>query len=206
MAIHRAFLFQVEKEKWVSPVTKAITTFSISKFSTSHHQPSTPSSQVKHPVFEAILLLITRLNVIMSDWNTEEVNGTSADGEQTNGFEANGAEANGTQANGASIGPKEEDLAKAREAGWTERTVHNYNDGDASAVDWAGAAAKYEWSDEYGEVGPEVPELERTLFGGEFQMRRGDHISNLELLVGTEGRTQIAPVREVRTLATSFFT
>lgn len=133
----------------------------------------------------------------MSDWNSEQANGTHADTEHVNGVEANDV-----PTNTAAIGPKEEDLAKARDAGWTERTAHDYTSGDASAVDWAGAAAKYEWSDEYGEVGPEVPELERTLFGGEFQMRRGDHISNLELDVNTEGQTKIAPVREVRYIAT----
>jgi ATP-dependent RNA helicase DDX3X len=47
--------------------------------------------------------------------------------------------------------------------------------------DWHGTATKYEWKDEYGEVGPRIPELEKQLFGGEFQMRRGEHTERLDL-------------------------
>lgn len=38
---------------------------------------------------------------------------------------------------------------------------------------WAGNAAKYEWRDEYGDVGPEIPELEEMLFRSEFINRTG---------------------------------
>lgn len=116
----------------------------------------------------------------MSDWNTDN--------------------ANVEHVNGTAVGAKEEDLAKAREAGWTERTAFDYDKfagTDATSTDWAGAAKKYEWSDSYGEVGTEIPELERQLFGGEFQMRRGEHIKNLEFEVNREGPTQIAPALAV---------
>ena len=39
--------------------------------------------------------------------------------------------------------------------------------------EWAGNAAKYEWKDEYGDVGPEIPELEEMLFRNEFINRTG---------------------------------
>lgn len=42
------------------------------------------------------------------------------------------------------------------------------------APTWASKAEKYEWSDEYGEVGPEHPELEKQLFGDEFLVRTGN--------------------------------
>lgn len=42
---------------------------------------------------------------------------------------------------------------------------------------WAGNAAKYEWKDEYGDVGPEIPELEEMLFRNEFINRTGLKIS-----------------------------
>ena len=32
--------------------------------------------------------------------------------------------------------------------------------------EWASEAVKYEWKDEYGDVGPAFPELEAQLFGG----------------------------------------
>lgn len=38
---------------------------------------------------------------------------------------------------------------------------------------WASNAMKYEWSDEYGDVGPAHPELERQLFKNELLNRTG---------------------------------
>jgi len=83
---------------------------------------------------------------------------------------------------------------RAREAGWNEPTAFNYEastaatreereaatravlDRDAHSTDiplWASAGVKYEWKDEYGEVGPQVPELERVLYKDQFQSRIG---------------------------------
>lgn len=42
------------------------------------------------------------------------------------------------------------------------------------APTWASSAEKYEWSDEYGDIGPEHPELEKQLFGDEFLVRTGN--------------------------------
>ena len=39
--------------------------------------------------------------------------------------------------------------------------------------EWAANAAKYEWSDDYGEVGPPFPDLEKQLFKDEFTNRIG---------------------------------
>ena len=38
---------------------------------------------------------------------------------------------------------------------------------------WASNSAIYEWNDDFGDVGPEYPDLEKQLFGGEFRMRTG---------------------------------
>ncbi|KAI9808609.1 MAG: hypothetical protein M1825_003759 [Sarcosagium campestre] len=60
---------------------------------------------------------------------------------------------------------------------------------------WAATATKYEWKDEYGDVGPSVPALEKQLFGGEHAMRRGiefEKISSIE--VRQEGETRIKPI------------
>lgn len=84
----------------------------------------------------------------------------------------------------------EENLKRVREAQWTEPQAYNYEklqrDGagpaaeDAQAQDadgWAASAAKYEWSDEYGDVGPKHEPLERMLFGDENKMEKGSEFS-----------------------------
>ncbi|KAF2773871.1 DEAD-domain-containing protein [Teratosphaeria nubilosa] len=87
--------------------------------------------------------------------------------------------------------------AKARDAGWTEKTAFDYDEykrtgGDSR--DWAGAAPVYEWHGEYGDVAPRVPELEGLLFGGEFQQRKGEHTQALEIEVNQEGPKRIQPI------------
>lgn len=87
-----------------------------------------------------------------------------------------------------------------REHGWAEPTGYDYSryqqqrqgarpggdkavEGDiqvgesASGIpvspSWESGAVRYEWSDEFGEVGPAVPELEKILFGDEDHVRAG---------------------------------
>jgi ATP-dependent RNA helicase DDX3X len=79
-----------------------------------------------------------------------------------------------------------------QEAGWVEKQPYDYDTynksskelldegvapGGLGAQDWASNAAKYEWDEEYGDVGPAFPELEAQLFGGEFRMRTGIEFS-----------------------------
>ncbi|TKA52778.1 hypothetical protein B0A55_12521, partial [Friedmanniomyces simplex] len=94
---------------------------------------------------------------------------------------------------------QEEYLAKARGAGWTEKTAFDYaqyNREGGDSHNWAGAAKKYEWKEEYGDVGPEIEELEKMLYGGEFQMHKGDRYDNLEIKVTVEGEQQVARILE----------
>ena len=96
---------------------------------------------------------------------------------------------------------KEEDLQKARDHGWTETTAFNYDEFQRTGGNdrnWLGAGKVYEWSDEYGDVAPEVPELHDILFGGEFQMQKGEHLGAFELEVTAEGAEKITPVFNVR--------
>ncbi|KAK3674298.1 hypothetical protein LTR78_005767 [Recurvomyces mirabilis] len=93
---------------------------------------------------------------------------------------------------------KEKYVSKARDAGWNEATAidfSKYQNGGAEDNDWHGAAASYEWKDEYGDVGPEVLQLEMILFGGEFQMKRGERMEPLELKVNIEGPVLIKPIK-----------
>ena len=44
---------------------------------------------------------------------------------------------------------------------------------------WASSARKYEWNEEYGDVGPEIPELEKELFAPEFRVKPGEWLETL---------------------------
>lgn len=48
-------------------------------------------------------------------------------------------------------------------------------EGEASS--WAANAAKYEWNDEYGDIGPEHELLQKMLFGDEHQVQQGEKFS-----------------------------
>ena len=48
-------------------------------------------------------------------------------------------------------------------------------EGEASS--WAANAAKYEWKDDYGDVGPADDDLQKMLFGDEHKMEQGDNFS-----------------------------
>ena len=87
--------------------------------------------------------------------------------------------------NGVAENPgKEEAYPMVRENGWVEAKPYDYNTYNASGKDaaavlategteWGHGAAKYEWKEEYGDIGPEVPELEEQLFRSEFLNRQG---------------------------------
>lgn len=83
---------------------------------------------------------------------------------------------------------KDLDAAKrSRDAGWTEPQEFDYDaynekkpsDEEKSgaagsqSVPWAGSAAKYEWKEEYGDVGPRHEALEEMLFRNEYINRTG---------------------------------
>ncbi|KAF5014994.1 hypothetical protein F66182_13830 [Fusarium sp. NRRL 66182] len=71
----------------------------------------------------------------------------------------------------------------ARDKGWTEPEKYDYSryagpDDPADrpsfdATPWASDARKYEWKEEYGEVGPEDEELEKMLYRHDLINRAG---------------------------------
>ncbi|KAL1957360.1 hypothetical protein VTO42DRAFT_6040 [Malbranchea cinnamomea] len=81
--------------------------------------------------------------------------------------------------------------AIAREKGWATPEKYDYDryktatgpqpvdEGIPADLIWGARAAKYEWCDEYGDVGPANPELEKMLFGNEFINRKGNKFENL---------------------------
>lgn len=87
----------------------------------------------------------------------------------------------------------EEAVKRVRDANWTEPQKFDYAaynaasqdraqasasvEGDNDLPAWAANAVKYEWSEEYGDVGPAHKELEDMLFGGEHVMKKGDEFS-----------------------------
>lgn len=61
-----------------------------------------------------------------------------------------------------------------REAGWSEPVPFHYeNFTNKDSTDWASTAARYEWKDEYGDIGPRNEELETQLFGEDYKCRVG---------------------------------
>ena len=80
---------------------------------------------------------------------------------------------------------KAADAERVRDAQWTEPQKYDYDaynakgkeeiaESELNLPDWAHGAVKYEWSDEYGDVGPEFKELERALFGDDTKTSKGD--------------------------------
>lgn len=88
--------------------------------------------------------------------------------------------------------PRNEEAAKlAREKGWCEPQQYNYTDtvavpapvavegeGYVTIADgnWAHNAAKYEWEESFGDVGPENKSLEQQLFRADTINRQGHNI------------------------------
>lgn len=90
---------------------------------------------------------------------------------------------------------------RARDAGWVQTVPIAYNVQQSSRDDdhanYLKNSAVYEWDDEYGDIGPEVPELEQDLFGGDFRVRQGQHMDKLQFEVTVEGPDRLQPARSV---------
>src|SRR5437773_811494 len=71
-------------------------------------------------------------------------------------------------------------LGLDRPAGWVERQKFDYEAYTAEGQGLLGSVGnetRYEWKDEYGEVGPRVPVIEKALFEGDSIMTVGDEIN-----------------------------
>ena len=80
-------------------------------------------------------------------------------------------------------------VEQIRQAGWVEPVKYDYDTYNANQKEleaaqkesdppslpaWAANATKYEWSDEYGDVGPAHLALEEMLFGTEEHVTEGE--------------------------------
>ncbi|OXV06411.1 hypothetical protein Egran_05822 [Elaphomyces granulatus] len=102
-----------------------------------------------------------------------------------------------------------EAAAVAREKGWVPPEKYDYSkyttvasggpvEGEANneAPEWASNAAKYEWNEEYGDIGPPNPELEEMLFHNEYINRVGIKFELLRnIKVTAETTEQPHPVK-----------
>ena len=71
------------------------------------------------------------------------------------------------------------------------KTIDDYS----SVPAWAANASRYEWSDDFGDVGPEDKDLEKMLFHAEEKMEVGDQLKKLtDIAVTLESETSIDPV------------
>ncbi|KAJ5692314.1 hypothetical protein N7462_001737 [Penicillium macrosclerotiorum] len=69
-----------------------------------------------------------------------------------------------------------------RKQGWTDPVPFTYDSYNSKEfTDWAGVAARYEWKDEYGDVGPRNEELEKQLFQDDFIPRAGSRFNELKI-------------------------
>jgi ATP-dependent RNA helicase DDX3X len=103
----------------------------------------------------------------------EVVDSASAKGASAVGSDAGAAPVEGVL---SGVGPNPEAAQKvARDKGWTDPVPFEYAElaDNKNHLDWAGVAVRYEWKDEYGDVGPAVPELEDQLFHGDLIIRPG---------------------------------
>jgi ATP-dependent RNA helicase DDX3X len=99
-----------------------------------------------------------------------------------------------------------EDLARAKEAGWSNPIPFKYDtvvggepvpDETRDSAPWLSDAAVYQWDDEFGDVGERNPELEKMLFEDTNLQRAGQHIKALSFHVNIEGPEKVQPVRNV---------
>jgi ATP-dependent RNA helicase DDX3X len=91
----------------------------------------------------------------------------------------------------------EESSKRARDLGWVPPQTYDYgasaptaakkpeivedeeenNESQHKGSTWAHDAAKYEWNQEYGDVGPRSEALEKELFKGDFINRAGEKLA-----------------------------
>ncbi|KAL1973839.1 hypothetical protein VTN31DRAFT_5399 [Thermomyces dupontii] len=93
-----------------------------------------------------------------------------------------------------------ETAALIREKGWAAPEQYDYARYSApNAIkhpEWASNAAKYEWKDEYGDVGPADPELEEMLFRNDLINRPGLKLDTLRgIKVTAESIEQPKPIK-----------
>lgn len=120
----------------------------------------------------------------MTDWDKSSADMANALHESTNG--ANSGDGKGPVRD-------QEKIKQSREAGWSAPQAYNYDAASAKPGEpattpggehtedngvllWAHQAVKYEWQEDFGDVGPEVPELEAQLFKSDTRTRIGQHL------------------------------
>lgn len=62
---------------------------------------------------------------------------------------------------------------------------------------WGASGHRYEWLEEYGDVGPKVPELELMLYGPENRTSQGREMHVYEYNVIYDGTEQLKPIKNV---------
>ena len=73
------------------------------------------------------------------------------------------------------------------------------------APTWGSAGQRYEWDNEYGDVGPAVEELEAILFADPYRVRGGANLGQLNTQVIQESSSRVAPVFDVSSFANASF-
>ncbi|KAI9858300.1 MAG: hypothetical protein M1813_007575 [Trichoglossum hirsutum] len=88
-------------------------------------------------------------------------------------------------------------LSDNQPVGWVERQKFDYEayTAERGTLGSVGNETRYEWKDEYGDVGPRVPAIEKALFEGDSIMTAGDELNKItEINVFQESPVKIKPV------------
>ena len=124
---------------------------------------------------EPLADISSKVYLIMSDWETGPADEAAPLENTTNVVKVMAAREPGDQ----------EAAQHAAKKGWAKPTATKYNHDEPETEpefkdevargqpQYATNFAKYEWQEEYGEVGPEIPELEEALFRSQHRVQTG---------------------------------
>ncbi|KAJ5118951.1 hypothetical protein N7448_010657 [Penicillium atrosanguineum] len=93
-------------------------------------------------------------------------------------------------------GPSGDFIRDVAARGWSDRIPFEYaNLSNPEFAEWACNAKCYEWSDEFGDVGPKNEELEKQLFNADNMTRAGLQLDRLnEIDVKVESEDRVLPI------------
>lgn len=107
---------------------------------------------------------------------------------------------------GESNVPDEEKKKEAADHGWAATIPLDYeaimnkdsSTAEGSLPSWMANTGTYQWKDEYGELGPEDPELEKVIFDEKLLNSAGAYLKQLQNFhVHQEGEVEFAAIKEV---------
>ena len=85
------------------------------------------------------------------------------------------------------VAPPRFDYAKYNESPRDKTVPASESERLEGPSDWAGSAVKYEFKEEFGDVGPDDEVLKKILFGDEHQVKQGEEFSRYVIPFTSQG-------------------